>query len=128
MVPYNLKYIKPTVELLAICANEERRALQGSARSANFIDLWNRGGERRWFTEGVGGGFSGMKGVHRRRCRRCCVVVTSRAFCDSRNRRPLGAGLGLGTYHSVFLHGMTDATGATRLEILCSTVTRFNVP
>ena len=63
------KCVKPTVELLAICANEERCALQGSARSADFIDLWNRGGERRGLTEGVGRGFSGMKrGVHRRRC------------------------------------------------------------
>jgi len=128
MVPYNLKYVKPTVELLAICANEERRALQGSARSANFIDLWNRGGERRWFTEGVGRGFSGMKGVHRRRCRRWLCRCDVARLLRFPQLPALGCRPWSGYVPFHFLHGMTDATGATRLEILCSTVTRSNVP
>jgi hypothetical protein len=71
--------------------------------------------------EGVGRGFSGMKGVHRRRLpsvlfRRC---VTPRAFYEF-PRRPSGAGLGLTLSHiCTKMDGptpLTGATGATRLE------------
>ena len=64
----------PTVELFAVCADEERSTLQGSTRGTDFIDLWGRGRERRRLTERVGRGFSGMKGAHRRRGRRCYVL------------------------------------------------------
>jgi hypothetical protein len=70
-----------TIELLAVCADKECSALQGGTRGADFIDLWDGGRERRRLMEGVGRGFSGMEGAHRRRGRRCCVL--SRPACNS---------------------------------------------
>jgi hypothetical protein len=64
-------YATPTIELFAVCADEERSALQRSTRRADFINLWNRVRERRRLTERVGRRFSGMEGAHRRRGRRC---------------------------------------------------------
>ena len=64
----------PTVELFAVCADEERSTLQGTTRGADFIDLWNRIRERRRLTERVGRGFSGMKGAHSCCSRRYCVL------------------------------------------------------
>jgi hypothetical protein len=71
----------PTIELLAVCADKESSALQGGTRGAEFIDLWDRGRERRRLTVRVRRGFSGLEGAHRRRGRRCCVL--SRPACSS---------------------------------------------
>jgi hypothetical protein len=97
----------PTTELLAVCADKECSALQGGTRGAEFIDLWDRGRERCWLTEGVGRGFSGMEGAHRRRGRRCCVLSPTSGL--PAGPRENGPGL------SHFWKRSPDATTATRL-------------
>ena len=108
-----------TIELLAVCADKECSALQGGTRSADFIDLWDGGRERRRLMEGVGRGFSGMEGAHRRRGRQCGVL--------SRPALQFGLPAGLGRMgRGIPIFG-SAATIATRCSarLKCLSVSRL---